>query len=86
MYPMKWFLLLAVLVVAALVVAGVLLRQAGPATGPSARRRCARCHGTGWVGGGVERTLDFGGDGFQDRHTRATMCDACGGTGVAKDR
>ncbi|MEV4343667.1 hypothetical protein AB0J83_04220 [Actinoplanes sp. NPDC049596] len=78
---MKWLLLLLLLVIVAVVAARVLLRQAGQTGGPAARRRCVRCHGTGWVGGGQERTLDFDGQGFQDRHTPKTMCDACGGTG-----
>ncbi|GAA0479449.1 hypothetical protein Ade02nite_39650 [Paractinoplanes deccanensis] len=83
---MKWLLLLLVLLIAAAVVARLLLKRAGEATGPATRRRCVRCHGTGWVGGGPQRTLDFDGSGFEDRHAPATMCDACGGTGLSTDR
>ena len=79
---MTWLLLLLVLVVVTVVVAAVLFRRAGASPGPSARRRCARCQGTGWVGGGTQRTLDFDGQAFRDEHRPATMCDACGGTGV----
>ena len=76
---MKWLLLLALLVLA-LVVIGLMLR-ARPGPGAPVRRRCPRCHGTGWIGGRPERTLDFDGEGFTDRHAPATMCPACGGTG-----
>ncbi|MFF5082133.1 hypothetical protein ACFY36_34220 [Actinoplanes sp. NPDC000266] len=81
---MKWLLLLLLLMIIAAVVARMLLRRAG--TAPVTRRRCVRCHGTGWVGGGTQRTLDFDGQGFRDEHTPASMCDACGGTGFARDR
>ena len=76
---MKWLLLLALLVLA-LVVIG-LMRRPRPGAGAPAPRRCPRCHGTGWIGGRPERTLDFDGEGFTDRHTPATMCPACGGSG-----
>jgi len=44
--------------------------------------RCLRCRGTGWLDREPERTLNFAGDGFEDRHSPATMCPACGGTGT----
>ncbi|SNY03919.1 hypothetical protein [Paractinoplanes atraurantiacus] len=81
---MKWLLLLILLMIVAAVVARMLLKRAATTT-TAARRRCVRCHGTGWAGGGTQRTLDFDGQGFRDEHTPATMCDACGGTGFARD-
>jgi hypothetical protein len=45
-------------------------------------RRCLRCHGTGWVNREPERTFTFTGDGFEDRHSPATSCPDCGGTGT----
>jgi hypothetical protein len=48
------------------------------------RPRCLRCRGTGWTGRKPERTLSFDGEGFEDRHTPATPCPDCGGTGVAR--
>jgi hypothetical protein len=98
MEPMTWILLGIVL----LVVLGVLASRARvrrgrggwerPASGDgawsalSARRRCLACHGTGWTGLEPERTFDFVGDGFEDKHSPATVCAACGGTGRAPGR
>jgi hypothetical protein len=48
--------------------------------------RCLRCRGTGWLNSDPERTFTFTGDGFEDKHTPATMCPDCGGTGVAPQR
>ncbi|MEV6596499.1 hypothetical protein AB0M36_06465 [Actinoplanes sp. NPDC051346] len=48
--------------------------------------RCLRCRGTGWLNRDPERTFTFTGDGFEDRHTPATMCQDCGGTGLARQR
>jgi hypothetical protein len=48
--------------------------------------RCLRCRGTGWLNRDPERTFTFTGDGFEDKHTPATMCPDCGGTGVAPER
>lgn len=48
--------------------------------------RCLRCRGTGWLNRDPERTFTFTGGGFEDRHTPATMCPDCGGTGVAPER
>jgi hypothetical protein len=47
------------------------------------RIHCLPCHGTGWLGREPERTLTFTGDGFEDRHSPATMCPSCHGTGTA---
>jgi len=91
---MKWLLLFALL--AAVVAVAVVAWQRSEARWAGnewrARRRtdprppekvkCLPCHGTGWRGGEPERTLNFVGDSFEDRHTPATMCSACGGTGV----
>ena len=46
-------------------------------------RRCLTCHGTGWVNREPERTFTFTGDGFEDKHSPATLCPDCGGTGTA---
>jgi hypothetical protein len=46
-------------------------------------RRCLSCHGTGWVNREPERTFTFTGDGFEDKHSPATLCPDCGGTGTA---
>ena len=80
---MTWLLLVALGVVVISVLAWVVSRawQAGGNAPDQTRRRCVRCGGTGWVGGGPQRTLDFDGEGFTDRHEPATMCPACGGTG-----
>jgi len=48
--------------------------------------RCLRCHGTGWVDREPERTFNFVGDSFEDKHSPATICPICNGTGVAPDR
>jgi len=48
--------------------------------------RCLQCRGTGWLNRDPERTFTFTGEGFEDKHTPATMCPACGGTGVAPER
>jgi hypothetical protein len=45
-------------------------------------QRCLRCQGTGWINRQSERTFTFTGDGFEDVHTPATVCPACGGTGA----
>jgi hypothetical protein len=46
--------------------------------------RCLPCRGSGWLGGQPERTLNFTGAGFEDRHTPATQCPTCGGTGMVR--
>jgi hypothetical protein len=92
---MEWLLLGAVVIVAGLLALAV--RTAGatrfwlnrrPRTWDHAlpRRRCLQCRGTGWVNREPERTLNFVGDGFEDRHTPAIMCPSCGGTGTAPER
>ena len=83
---MKWLLLvaLAVVVIAVLAVAVDRARRAGRSSAEPARRRCVRCRGTGWVGGGPQRTLDFDGTGFTDREEPSLMCPACGGSGVVR--
>ena len=48
--------------------------------------RCLQCHGTGWLNREPERTFTFTGDGFEDKHSPATMCPACDGTGLAPRR
>ncbi len=48
--------------------------------------RCLRCRGTGWLNNDPERTFTFTGEGFADKHTPATMCPDCEGTGVAPVR
>lgn len=93
---MKWLLL----IVALLLIAGVLamifnvagaarffLRRRRP-TWDSARPqlRCLPCGGTGWINREPERTLNFTGDGFEDRHEPAIVCPSCAGTGVATKR
>ena len=78
---MKWILLALVLVVA-VVACTVAVRALRPGLFRGATRvRCLRCRGTGWLGGETERTLDFTGDGFADRHTPATPCPECSGVG-----
>lgn len=93
---MKWLLLLfAVLLVAGLVAMAVnamsdaRIRSRGRTrTWDRARPqpRCLQCRGTGWLNREPERTLNFVGDGFEDRQGPATMCPACGGTGMAAER
>jgi len=73
------FPLLLLIVVAAL---AVLLSRARRNTADQPRRRCVSCQGTGWVGGGPQRTLTFDGEGFTDRQERRSMCERCGGSGV----
>ncbi|GLY96845.1 hypothetical protein [Actinoplanes sp. NBRC 103695] len=48
--------------------------------------RCLNCRGTGWIDQEPERTFNFVGDGFEDKHAPATLCPVCGGTGAAGDR
>jgi len=50
------------------------------------RLRCLQCHGSGWVNREPERTFRFTGEGFEDVHSPATMCQSCGGTGIAAER
>jgi hypothetical protein len=79
---MLWILVVLVLIAA--VVAGLaVLRRWSPTAsdGPRARAKCLRCRGTGWLDTGPERTLNFTGDGFEDRHQQATPCPDCDGTG-----
>jgi hypothetical protein len=45
--------------------------------------RCLRCHGSGRLGRDPERTMNFFGGTFEDRHTPPTRCPACAGTGTA---
>ncbi len=93
---MTWILLaLVALLVAGLI--ALLVRTAGTTRFWFSRRprdwdrarprpRCLQCRGTGWTNREPERTLNFVGDGFEDRHTPATMCPSCGGTGMAPER
>lgn len=86
---MKWILLLllSMLALAAAVAAIRVARRASHAESfdiDRSRRRCLRCRGTGWVGGGPERTFGFDGAGFENRPTPAAQCADCGGTGVAR--
>jgi hypothetical protein len=88
MYRMKWIVLVLLLLfaVAALVVAVRVIRRSAAAGNwqvDEPRRRCLRCRGTGWVGGEPERTLNFDGAGFENRHTPAKPCPDCDGTGFA---
>jgi len=89
---MKWILLAVLFLVAAGVVAVVVKTRfwfgARPREWdqPPSRPLCLQCRGTGWLNRGPERTLNVVGDGFEDRHTPATMCPNCGGTGVAPKR
>nr|WP_296067894.1 hypothetical protein [uncultured Actinoplanes sp.] len=46
--------------------------------------RCLQCRGTGWVGGEPERTMNFTGEGFENRHTPARQCPRCDGTGMVR--
>jgi hypothetical protein len=88
-----WILLAAVLLVAVVVVAAMPRTRARWSARPRAwdrasapPRRCLQCQGTGWLNRGPERTLNVAGEGFEDRHTPATMCPACGGMGIAPER
>ena len=90
---MKWILLAAVLLVAVVAVAAMPRTRSWLSSRPRAwdqagapPRRCLKCHGTGWLNRGPERTLNVVGEGFEDRHTPATMCPVCRGTGIAPGR
>jgi hypothetical protein len=93
---MKWLLvflgsLLIIAVLAAMINAvgdtRFFLRSRRPSwTRARPQPRCLRCRGTGWINREPERTLNFVGDSFEDRHAPATICPACGGTGVAMER
>jgi len=93
---MKWLLLLLAVLVIAGLLAAILnaigdtrfyLRLRRPRWDrPRPQARCLRCRGTGWINREPERTLNFVGDGFEDQHAPASMCPACGGTGVAAER
>ena len=82
---MKWLLLV---LLAVLLIAGVLatIRRRPARDQARPQVRCLKCRGTGWINQQPERTLNFVGDGFEDRHTPAMVCPACGGTGVAPNR
>ncbi len=85
---MKWILLILVFLVAvAAVVAAVrVVRRQAHAESfevSRSRRRCLRCRGTGWVGGEPERTFNFDGAGFENRHTPKQRCPDCDGGGAA---
>ena len=98
---MTW-ILLGILLLLVLVVAAVVANMADRAwwTARSLTRRrrdrtpgmrlpaprCLTCHGTGWLNREPERTFTFTGDGFEDKHSPATMCPDCGGTGTAPAR
>ena len=93
---MTWILLgvLLLLVLAAVAVAANVADRASWTARSLARRRrrnggmrlparrCLTCHGTGWVNREPERTFTFTGDGFEDKHSPATVCPDCGGTGT----
>ncbi|WP_433299177.1 hypothetical protein ACQP2F_45490 [Actinoplanes sp. CA-030573] len=93
---MKWLLLLLLFLLIAGALAAVVntvgdtrffLRLRRPSWDRQRPRpRCLQCRGTGWVDREPERTLNFVGDGFEDRHAPARMCPACGGTGEAPQR
>ncbi|MEU4244923.1 hypothetical protein [Actinoplanes sp. NPDC026619] len=51
---------------------------------PTPPVRCLPCHGTGRRGGEPERTMNFVGGGFEDRHSPATICPDCAGTGIVR--
>ena len=93
---MKWLLLLLLFLLIAGVLAAVVntvgdtrffLRLRRPTWDRARPRpRCLQCRGTGWINREPERTMNFVGDGFEDRHAPATLCPACGGTGIAPER
>jgi hypothetical protein len=89
---MTWIVFAVLLVLAAGVVAAVVKTRFRWGARPPAwerapsRPRCLKCRGTGWLNRGPERTLNVIGEGFEDRHTPATICPACGGTGMAPER
>jgi hypothetical protein len=83
---MKWILLVLLLLVAAaaVMVAVRVVRRSAHAESfevSRSQRRCLTCRGTGWVGGEPERTFNFDGAGFENRHTPKKKCPDCGGTG-----
>ncbi|NMO53867.1 hypothetical protein HH310_22125 [Actinoplanes sp. TBRC 11911] len=84
---MTWIVLALLLLVAlgacTVVVRVLRARDFGGGSGGSGSTlvRCLRCRGSGWLGGEPERTLNFTQGGFENRHTPATQCPACGGTG-----
>ena len=85
---MTW-ILLALLLLAAIGACTVAVRVvrgrvSDAGTGPRVRVKCLRCRGTGWVGGGPERTFTFTGTGFEDRHAPRTPCPDCDGTGTIR--
>jgi len=88
---MKWIVLVLLLLfaVVAVVAAVRVIRRSAAGAGnwqvERPRRRCLRCRGTGWIGGEPERTLNFDGAGFANRHAPATRCPDCDGTGFAAD-
>ena len=82
---MTW-ILLGLLLLVALGAFTVVVRVMRSRDHDSARpaSRCLQCRGTGWVGGEPERTMNFTGEGFENRHTPATQCPRCEGTGVIR--
>jgi hypothetical protein len=82
---MTWIVLALLLLVAlgacTVVIRVIRTRDMG---GERPQIRCLRCRGTGWLGGEPERTMNFTGEGFENRHTPATQCPDCGGTGVVR--
>jgi hypothetical protein len=85
---MTWILLGLLLLVAfgaCTVVVRVMRSRATVAAGDRPATRCLWCRGTGWMGGEPERTLNFTGEGFENRHTPATPCPRCDGTGLIKN-
>jgi hypothetical protein len=83
---MTWIVLALLLLVAlgACTVVVRVLRTRDFGGGGSTPVRCLRCRGTGWLGGQPERTLNFTDGGFENRHTPATQCPTCGGTGTVR--
>jgi hypothetical protein len=98
---MKWILALGLLAAVALVVAALAtiawqtsethwftgtwrgLRSAKQRK--PLRVRCLPCHGTGRRGREPERTMNFLGGSFEDRHGPATPCPDCRGRGVVPE-
>jgi DnaJ-class molecular chaperone len=85
MERMTW-ILLGLLLLIALAACTVVVRvmRSRDTDGARPASRCLQCRGTGWVGGEPERTMNFTGEGFENRHTRATQCPRCDGTGVIR--
>lgn len=84
---MTWIVLALLLLVAlgaCTVVVRVMRSRDFGGGGGTHQVRCLPCRGTGWLGGEPERTLNFTGEGFENRHTPASQCPACGGTGVVR--